>query len=211
MFSLESIMSDLSNERPIFHSEADFQHALAWKIHEKYPNYDIRLEKDYPKLDKRKYLDILVSNNSSKIAIELKYKKKRIEHSHNNESFNLTTQHAQDIARYDFCKDIGRLEGFVSKDKSFFGYAIFLTNDPLYWKDPKNIDSVDSAFRICDRNKLRGSLEWKGASEGTMKGRREKINLNGQYDLGWKKYSEIQESENKIKENGIFQYLAVKI
>ena len=24
-------------ERPLFHAEADFQHALAWKIHETYP------------------------------------------------------------------------------------------------------------------------------------------------------------------------------
>ena len=33
--TLHSIMEELAKERPIFHSEADFQHALAWKIREK--------------------------------------------------------------------------------------------------------------------------------------------------------------------------------
>ena len=44
MISLEGIMSDLSKERRIFHSEADFQDALAMKISRTYPKLNIRVE-----------------------------------------------------------------------------------------------------------------------------------------------------------------------
>jgi hypothetical protein len=32
-FDLPHLMDALAAQRPIFHSEADFQHALAWEIH----------------------------------------------------------------------------------------------------------------------------------------------------------------------------------
>jgi hypothetical protein len=61
MLSLEDIleaMRDLSTQRPIFHSEADFQHALAWYFHQQFPDAHIRLE--YPLLanGKRIHLDL---------------------------------------------------------------------------------------------------------------------------------------------------------
>ncbi len=46
---LHKLMADLAAHRPIFHSEADFQHALAWQIHEAMPDCEIRLEWPYPK------------------------------------------------------------------------------------------------------------------------------------------------------------------
>ena len=42
---IKKLMVELSKERRLFHSEADFQHALAYLIHQKYPNTQIRLEK----------------------------------------------------------------------------------------------------------------------------------------------------------------------
>lgn len=41
--SLKATLQSLSTDRPIFHSEHDFQHALAWAIHERVPNAHIRL------------------------------------------------------------------------------------------------------------------------------------------------------------------------
>ena len=37
MLDIHQIMADLAKRRPVFHSEADFQHALAWLIHETRP------------------------------------------------------------------------------------------------------------------------------------------------------------------------------
>ena len=39
---MHDILTDLAEKRSIFHSEADFQHALAWEMHRR--EYDIRLE-----------------------------------------------------------------------------------------------------------------------------------------------------------------------
>ena len=37
-------METLKHRRPIFHSEADFQFALAWEIQSAYPRAQVRLE-----------------------------------------------------------------------------------------------------------------------------------------------------------------------
>ena len=42
---LHTTMDSLAAKRPIFHSEADFQHALAWEVQLAHPNAGIRLEK----------------------------------------------------------------------------------------------------------------------------------------------------------------------
>lgn len=42
---MERILAELSGERPVFHSEADFQLALAFKMQLMYPQLAIRLER----------------------------------------------------------------------------------------------------------------------------------------------------------------------
>ena len=44
MIHLYDVLRSLSCQRPIFHSEADFQHALAWLIHLQHPDAIVRLE-----------------------------------------------------------------------------------------------------------------------------------------------------------------------
>ena len=34
MVSIEALLATLAGSRKVFHSEADFQHALAWQIHD---------------------------------------------------------------------------------------------------------------------------------------------------------------------------------
>ena len=49
MFNVTSLMDAPARDRPVFHSEADFQHALAWCIHEAIPDGGCRLEfKPFP-------------------------------------------------------------------------------------------------------------------------------------------------------------------
>src|SRR6185437_6665932 len=99
---IETTLKHLAGDRPIFHSEADFQHALAWKIHELYPHAYIRLEVPSGNSDRRERIDIVVANGTQKVAIELKYKKRAIKAVVNREKFALTNDGAQDIGRYDF-------------------------------------------------------------------------------------------------------------
>ena len=93
MLDIHNLMSDLSQHRPIFHSEADFQFALAWRIHEVMSDCEIRLEfKPYPSVNM--YLDIWIQ--TAEIAIELKFPTQNLEAKRDNEHFALRAQGAQD-------------------------------------------------------------------------------------------------------------------
>ena len=45
MLALHKAMDDLARRRPVFHAEADFQHALAWHLRRSGAVDDVRLEK----------------------------------------------------------------------------------------------------------------------------------------------------------------------
>lgn len=206
---IDNIIKELAKERPIFHSEADFQHALAWLIHKKLDNPSVRLEFKPPNY--KIYLDIWVRTwvrtKEYNIAIELKYKTRGLEHEINGEKFGLLNQSAQDHGRYDFLKDIQRIEKVASENRNTFGYAIFLTNDSAYWKEPAGADTFDTAFRINENKEISGELRWgKGASEGTIKNRKDGLSLRGSYQFKWQDYHEI-----KDKPYGKMRYLLVEI
>lgn len=201
------VLSELSRLRPAFHSEADFQHALAWEIQQQYQNCSMRLEYKPHHLSERIYLDIWCTHEDSIMAIELKYKTRRLYENIKEETFELLDQSAQDIGRYDFLRDIQRLERIVFNRNDIVGYAIFLTNDIAYWNIPRNSKTVDASFRIHQGRILAGKLSWGShASEGTIRGREEIIHIKRVYNLHWQDYSEpSRESYGK------FKYLLVKI
>ena len=114
MIDFNLLLATLANKRPVFHSEADFQHALAWELQLLYPNVNIRLEYRPPWLDRRNYMDIWVIDEDTAIAVELKYKTRSVDISIGGEQFALQNHAAQDLGRYDFVKDIERLERVVA-------------------------------------------------------------------------------------------------
>ena len=128
--NIAKILNTLSRTRPVFHSEADFQHSLAWEIHRQYPKTIIRLE--YPKSsEKRQYIDLWIKTGKQVYVIELKYKTKKTHINFNKEDFYLLDQGAQDVGRYDFIKDIVRVESFVNHYNNSTGWVVLLTNDLL--------------------------------------------------------------------------------
>jgi hypothetical protein len=42
--SISEVLAALAKQRPLFHSEADFQHAIAWELHERLPRASVQLE-----------------------------------------------------------------------------------------------------------------------------------------------------------------------
>lgn len=203
MIDIKGVIDNLASIRPIFHSEADFQHALAWEIHHKYPESKARLEYKPPHTDERCYIDIWVKYLGINYAIELKYKTRELHDRHDDEVFDLLDQSAQDCGRYDVCKDIGRIEKLVNKDT--FGFVVFLTNDCSYWKVGRNTLTEDFAFRLYEGKELSGTLQWKEtAARGTIRGREKPICLNRQYKIYWNDYSVIDNSTY-----GKFRYLLI--
>ena len=77
---IPQILIEALNKRNIFHSEADFQHHLAWEIHHHIQeDLDIRLEFPLSKdgANKWEYCDIF-ARKPIPIGIELKYKTKKL-------------------------------------------------------------------------------------------------------------------------------------
>lgn len=183
---IEKLLIELSKKRPVFHSEADFQHELAWLLHSEFPKANIRLEKPYAKENQKlEYVDVFANIDGKKYFIELKYKTKRLEEEINGEKFYLKNQGAQDCGRYDFWKDVSRIESWVNENNNSFGYVIFLTNDHSYLKSPKE-KSYSYNFRITDkRDDCVGKL---GHLGGYNVGREKEIVLKNSYKLVWQDY-----------------------
>jgi len=200
MIRIKDVLNELRQVRPVFHSEADFQHALAWTIHDKYSDLNVRLEKRVILNGGEIYLDIFIFNNSKSVAIEVKYKTKNLDILVNSEEFNLKNQDAQDQGRYDFIKDISRLEEATKMPNINTGFAILLTNDESYWSEPsRNVSTADKDFRIHEGKTIKAQLSWKeGTSEGTMSGRKEPITLEGEYILHWKDYSNLEKKKANL-------------
>lgn len=192
-----TVLKALAERRPVFHSEADFQHALAWTIHEQHPDFNVRLEYRPGRLKEKAYVDIWLQDGAWEYAIELKYKTGRLQVTVDEEPFNLLNQSAQDQARYDFCRDIGRIETLAGAYPGLTGSAVFLTNDRSYWRMSGRDGNVDHAFRLHEEAKLGGTLAWAShALPGTTKGRTNAICLAGQYLLNWMTYSRCGEVGN---------------
>ena len=120
--------------------------------------------------------------------------------------FHLKNQAAQDLGRYDFIKDVQRLEQIIGRQPDGVGLAVMLTNDSSYWKAPR-LKTIDAAFRLHEGRELHGALSWdEGASPGTTHGRTAPLVLGGHYHLAWNPYSNVAQQSK-----GEFRYLALEI
>ena len=191
-------MEILAYERPVFASEADFQFALGWKLKEMYSNYRILFE-FVPKFkkvhdsdgDNGIHIDIVVITDDGKhIPLELKYKTEElVDYEVNGIIYNLKKQSARNLACYNYLYDIERIEKFKSEYNEDFeeGYAIFLTNDWGYTKEPR-VDAKYRSFSIHNRAVKTGNMDWTTPFEAASTKYAEKIHLTGQYEIDWKIY-----------------------
>jgi len=209
-FNIEKVLVSLSRDRPVFHSEKDFQFALAWKIHEMYPRAQVRLEKSVV-MDGEgdlHHVDIFILMGGKRYAVEVKYTTRKLSCTINGERYCLKNHAAQDIRRYDFLKDVEVLEKIIKNKIADIGFAIFLTNDPGYWNKPRKEHTVDKMFRLHDERIIKGKLQWINASKGTMRNREKPIQLNYTYHVKWKLYSYIHE---KVCKEATFKYLILQV
>jgi hypothetical protein len=207
VIDIQRVMNELAQQRTVFHSEADFQHAFAWEIHKQLPDVAIRLEQPL-QTDMNIHLDVCLRRNGSIQAVELKYKTQSLSVRIGDESFNLRDHGAQDCGRYDFIKDIQRLEQVVANQKVAAGYAVLLTNESLYWVPAHSKMSIDSGFRLDEGRVLRGRMDWTAdAADGSKRTRETPLALNGEYVTRWCDYSQ----PDREHRHGTFRYLAVEV
>lgn len=218
MIELDNILNELAKHRPIFHSEADFQFALAWEIKKEYgENVEIRMERPYVLKDKKIEVDITLCFEKEKnIGIELKHITKEYSYpSHENqktseEVFNLKEHAATNLSRYDFYADISRLEDLNKPKYIDYGYVIFLTNNSSYKKDTSGMAkqfTMSCKHTIEPKTYNWDYTTWQNDNTDTKKeksvGKRRthSIDIKGKYSCEWKRYGE----------NHGFEYLCLKV
>ena len=205
MLDIHSIMHGLAEKRPIFHSEADFQFALAWSIKEIVPNCEVRLEfKPFPYESGRMHLDIWLP--SERTVIELKYPSTSLDVTSNEEHF-LLKEGADDLDRYGFVKDVARIEQVIgARRDATHGFAVLLTNNDRLWKEPTRTwqTTNDAWFRIHDGHRITGELDW--VKKAPDKQTATPIKLRATYGMRWNDYRDLKSGKNSR-----FRYLVVEV
>jgi hypothetical protein len=202
--NLHATLKSLAQRRPIFHSEFDFQHELAWEIHNSIPGVQLRLERPVRIGQRRIELDISAIDNHHRVAIELKYKTKKNQIFHGGEQFDLAQHAATPLARYDAWRDVERLENLRGNNLSDDAWMIFLTNDASYWSIHP-AQGNGTAFSLHDGRQVGPQiLAWHNTSNTNSigSGRVQPITIGLQYQLGWTNYSTVQGVD--------FNYLALQ-
>ena len=212
-WDLDTTLMELAVQRPVFQNEMDFQFSFAWQIKMKFPNWNIRFEKNLTDSeDEKRRIDLWIEGENT-YAIELKYPTQELFHEVNNEIFKLRNQSAVDYSRYAFLKDIQRMEEVVGNNTDVKGYAILITNDMSIELPPTKDDVADFQFRIHEGKVINNEeLDWIRKKGGQSFGDMENpIKLRGTYKFNWKDYSELKNTNNLPVTNGKFRYLFVEI
>ena len=197
------VLVDLSRDRPVFHSEADFKFALAMKLQSTFPYLDIRLEVPWRTYESKlkegadpsrpHYIDLVARKDGYAVAIELKYKTDRLSTECKGEFFELKKHSAYDCGLYDCFKDIERLERFVDSSDYIKGYAIWLTNDPFYVSGSISENTYYKDFSLRQGRELTpGKYCWNPVKDSVTKDRTAPIQLEGSYAIDWKPYGDVR-------------------
>jgi hypothetical protein len=203
---IHKLMKGLAARRPIFHSEADFQFALAWHIQEVYPDADVRLE--YPIARPfNDAVDILVRRGGSETAIELKYGGRAFLHMINGEWFHLK-ETVKDIMRHGILKDVMRSEAYTARRPEASAVTIALSNHPDLWNPPSRGATNDEMFLLHESAVVTGRLEWHSKAAEYTRKKYAPIDIKGVYSCAWRDYSTVSENGSPIR-YGRFRYLCV--
>jgi len=213
--AISTAMNSLSKKRRIFHSEADFQFALAWEIKEIY-GWDIQLERFAMVDEMRVSIDIVVIEENNKYPIELKYLKKPLPEEAKDDAvlaeyksfLRAGSVHSMDM--YSCLSDIERIEKLYMRGSEFCkGYVIWLTNDSAFWEDSgvRN-DAFYKAFHSPEDAEKTGVIDYfprinpKTGEEYwnlKMKEYKKAINLAGFYKIKWIEYSNFGIKNTQFK------------
>ncbi|MFF9049491.1 hypothetical protein, partial [Streptomyces parvulus] len=134
---VESWMERLGKERPLFHSESDFQLALATVMADEVEQ--VRLEKKVAVSERvggrsRLAVDVLGRLGGRRIALELKYPKKRLLADVDGEVFELSSSGAPDLDTAATWRDAQRVERLILDGSVEAGASLTLTNYP-FWSE----------------------------------------------------------------------------
>lgn len=184
------IINSFAYEGKLFSNERQFQLEFAWRLREK--GYTVLLEVLEDSAEKN-YVDIVVELDENQyVAIELKYTtmQKKLDYHIGGKIIHTYSQGAGDERRYEYLKDIQRIEKLMNKKNVFEqknahvvkGYAIIMTNDGYSMKDGE-----DTKYKEIALNRNR-KLPNKEMSFEVGKKNKSPIVLEGDYVCNWMEY-----------------------
>lgn len=153
------------------------------------------------------FYDIVLEEENQYFVIELKYKTKSADIFYKNKKYSLKNQSAQDLGRFDFLKDISRIEQWnqFNPNRTFAGgVAVILTNDSSYWKKTGENCNYE-AFALKDETTIvAGKKQWSSKNLNYVgHDRKNGLNLLNDYDIKWVNYYKDEKNE--------FRYLLEEI
>ncbi len=201
-------------------------------VHVEYPVPLQVLKKFYPNVGKQNefpwkndiYVDIVVEKDGQFVAVELKYATRAISVQpgvfYQPVPANIKiikNQEASNLTMYNYWKDVHRIEALTHIPKVIGGVAIILTNNKLYWEQPRQTPAPPAYSEFSthhDREVIPGLLEW-----GTNKG--EKISdyilkthpnfsIDGSYKCHWEDTS-ILGGNISHKSPDLFRYMITEV
>jgi len=212
--ALERVLARLTRRRPVFHSEADLQHSLALVMSQSGFS-ELRLERPFRFERQVINLDLLARDRQGeRVAIELKYWTKAAEFTFAEEDFKLKSQGAQPLSRYDFWRDVSRVETLVDEGLAERGWVIAITNEGGYWRPGSSASATtDVALRLHEGREVSGTLSWaEHTGQGTKEGRETPLSLRSSYLCRWRDYSDLgPELDPEDQSPGPFRALALEV
>lgn len=206
---IENIIQKFGNTGNLFLCERQFQFDLAQEISKTFNNYAVHLEFPSEKncCDRLLFYYIVIEEKNQYFVIELKYKTKNADIIYKNNKYSLKNQSAQDLGRFDFLKDISRIEQWnqFNPNRTFAGgVAMILTNDSSYWEKTGENCNYE-AFALKDETTIvAGKKEWSSENLNYVgKARKNGLNLLHDYTVKWVNYHK--------DENNEFRYLLEEI
>lgn len=185
---VESWMERLGKERPLFHSESDFQLALATVIADDVEQ--VRLEKKVAVSERvggrsRLAVDVLGRLDGRRIALELKYPKKRLLADVDGEVFELSSSGAPDLDTAAIWRDVQRIERLILDGSVEAGASLTLTNYPFWSARNSTARSQAHEFRLWDGRSVEpGPLRWQLKNDRVG----ESLGFESGYRCSWHDY-----------------------
>lgn len=213
----EFLDKELEEKARVFLNEWDFQmnlylfltHIKGYKVHLEYvvplKFFVEKNKKKYPFANKENInIDIVIEKEGLFYLIELKYKTQRatikFERFGEINCVSLKDQSRIPMSKYDFWKDVARLEFLKeSFEKVKGGLCIFLTNNETYTKGDKGISEE---FTMKKGEPHSGELKFK---EGELKEKNPAFSLLGEYQID--KWYNIKNEKTNID----FHYCIVEV
>lgn len=193
------VMAHLAKQRAIFHDEYHFRAWLARSIQQKLADSELpELEFTGFYSEKGNKLDMQFSYGGKQVAVETKFKKGPLAKGRpfpyeSDWYFAPKSGTPDDISRYEFLRDIMRLESKALSDDNTIGCCLLLTNSQGMWKPAIKNDANDIQFRI-DHGIKHDTLEWlRKPPRNTLK---DPIQLLGKYSMVWRFFSRIPHIKN---------------